>query len=1347
MDPEIIEQLNEQFREMSEILSQQNNLMAAQIRNMQSMSGGVNNSTSAIRNNTNATNDNTQSTRELTEQQQKHAQTINKFDSIIKTTTDGLGGFAAALFNTTQGMTKYADAIGQFGNTVADWGRQSNNIFGYITGQLTKVSAMALQEELKRTENVLKFNDTLSKMGAANRFTTNEIAEMGKTVGLSRANLDRMLEPMKKLGSTFQAMGFGTADAMQKYTQMLKVSEEERREFQRLGYVTDEERFEAQGRFLEATIASGMSIRTLAKDTDALRKMTLDYTRELTVLADITGKSVEEVEKQRREAAATAQFQVWARQQTIKAIELEKSGRTDEAKAIRANVKLANDIVYLVDQVKGKEYAAAMAEMFATGGTTTIRDVLAQASLDNTLGSMEEVARKVNQGQATIDDGIKLQTKFLDATNNMVKEFGPVLAMSQDLRSLTGTNDITLMRNQSLLLDQTVQERLEAYEKAKKAVSDNEEGKGPTAEDPNVKLRSDLIEFERYAQQQVDGILKAIGPLKMAFAGLTFAALTAGFALARGGILSSVGATTWATGAASAPGASGLPKTPKIITDGGNRYVKSPGGILIPQSMAQPTLPFSPAPSTGSKIMSSLSKAGKVLGRLGTPLMVLGGAYSAYSGYTKAQELESQGKINEDEAAKMKGKSVGSGAGGIGGGLAGAKLGALAGAAAGPLGVAIGGILGGALGYFAGEKLGGIIGESISGASDKVTKDPEKKQTQQKLPENVDTSFNSAVISFGRIVSSFGKIVGAYGKSTKAIISAVNALEKLGVYNKIKSANEEKELLGSFSNNKDGSLIDYISNLKVEFEQATKATANMMDDEIKRHNFNEMSMLKFRLSIEDLTEKFKILALITPKQGGMPGSPEVDYPGGIFGYDVPQDVTGNLRYIAEALRKKGFGDENYINAVLGNIMKESGGRMDRVEDISGYANTSNARIRNIFEKARGMSDAELNALKSNPQAFANVMYATKGGNREPGDGWKFRGRGPIQLTGRENYEKASKDIFGDDRLVRDPDLVLRPDIGAEVVAWYMYKTEKSMRRSFGFDRNQMLSKQEAALLATSQIAGQKIIRGSGYLGTENLQKVERYAALMPSLLRGKPGGRSGSLANLSNVSLKELGRKGIIKLGGGITGNIENLENINPDFERRLVSAILEYHQKTNKSVTLTSGFRYPGDQAKINSGSNPKAAPGNSRHERGLAIDFSSSDVSTMNSLGLLEKFGLIGGKAKSIKGGYLNDPPHIEIKAAQGGIFDGPSSGYPAELHGSEMVAPLDTNSILMKLATTPASTDLSNITTVTSTIEKETIEKISNTNLETMQALLDKFDSLINAIEEGNSVRDKMYKTSMI
>lgn len=84
----------------------------------------------------------------------------------------------------------------------------------------------------------------------------------------------------------------------------------------------------------------------------------------------------------------------------------------------------------------------------------------------------------------------------------------------------------------------------------------------------------------------------------------------------------------------------------------------------------------------------------------------------------------------------------------------------------------------------------------------------------------------------------------------------------------------------------------------------------------------------------------------------------------------------------------------------------------------------------------------------NPKAIANRVYANRLGNgsEASGDGWMFRGRGPIQLTGRGNYQRAGQALGLN--LEGNPEMLKRPDIGAEVAGWFW-----STRRVAGLGLN------------------------------------------------------------------------------------------------------------------------------------------------------------------------------------------------------------------------------------------------------------------------------------------------------
>ncbi len=90
-----------------------------------------------------------------------------------------------------------------------------------------------------------------------------------------------------------------------------------------------------------------------------------------------------------------------------------------------------------------------------------------------------------------------------------------------------------------------------------------------------------------------------------------------------------------------------------------------------------------------------------------------------------------------------------------------------------------------------------------------------------------------------------------------------------------------------------------------------------------------------------------------------------------------------------------------------------------------------------LEKALAESDA---AEKRKPQELANTVYAYRMGNGSvtSGDGWTYRGRGLIQLTGRENYRLAGKEL--DLPLEAQPQTVSKEaEIALKTAAWYWTK--------------------------------------------------------------------------------------------------------------------------------------------------------------------------------------------------------------------------------------------------------------------------------------------------------------------
>jgi putative chitinase len=115
-------------------------------------------------------------------------------------------------------------------------------------------------------------------------------------------------------------------------------------------------------------------------------------------------------------------------------------------------------------------------------------------------------------------------------------------------------------------------------------------------------------------------------------------------------------------------------------------------------------------------------------------------------------------------------------------------------------------------------------------------------------------------------------------------------------------------------------------------------------------------------------------------------------------------------------------------------MHESGGFKLLEENL----NYSAKALMNTWP-SRFPTEEMANQYARNPEKIANKVYGGRMGNgtEETGEGWKYRGRGIKQLTGKENYQRCSEALGVD--LVSDPDKLLDPKYAALSAGWFWNK--------------------------------------------------------------------------------------------------------------------------------------------------------------------------------------------------------------------------------------------------------------------------------------------------------------------
>jgi putative chitinase len=154
----------------------------------------------------------------------------------------------------------------------------------------------------------------------------------------------------------------------------------------------------------------------------------------------------------------------------------------------------------------------------------------------------------------------------------------------------------------------------------------------------------------------------------------------------------------------------------------------------------------------------------------------------------------------------------------------------------------------------------------------------------------------------------------------------------------------------------------------------------------------------------------------------------------IFPKALEEDLEAFVRFGEQALKDSGILQGiNRLQYFLAQLGHESNGLTHKEEGLSYSA----SRLTEIWP-SRFPTLEVAKKYERNPEKLANFVYGGRMGNVNPGDGYKFRGRGYIQLTGRETYREIGK-IAGLD-LENDPDLAAKPENAVRIAcAFWTWK--------------------------------------------------------------------------------------------------------------------------------------------------------------------------------------------------------------------------------------------------------------------------------------------------------------------
>lgn len=179
------------------------------------------------------------------------------------------------------------------------------------------------------------------------------------------------------------------------------------------------------------------------------------------------------------------------------------------------------------------------------------------------------------------------------------------------------------------------------------------------------------------------------------------------------------------------------------------------------------------------------------------------------------------------------------------------------------------------------------------------------------------------------------------------------------------------------------------------------------------------------------------------------------------------------------LTEIGITNDRRRAALIGQCAHESARFRTRFENL----NYSAAGLWRIFRR-HFSSEAETHQFARQPEKIANRVYRNRMGNGDTasGDGWRYRGRGYLQLTGKDNYRRYGAHI-GED-LENNPDRAADPDVCWLIAAEYLARTKRSNKTLLEW------ADLDDVIMVTKGING-----GTHGLADRELQTGKAYSAL------------------------------------------------------------------------------------------------------------------------------------------------------------------------------------------------------------------------------------------------------------
>jgi hypothetical protein len=1087
-------------------------------------------------------------------------------------------------------------------------------------------------------------------------------------------------------------------------------------------------------------------------------------------------------------------------------------GRAAELKAQAAQIeqviKAKDAFARTAVNTMGAANAAAALESISTENTTVLTETNAKLAMSGI--DMTKMNAEMNKGNSQIGELLGSQAKAAKDFATTYGEAGYAYGKSsKDLQETMGMDNKIRQTSATYNKLETEQER-KNFEADLLLTKEELEAKKKGNKDPTIDNTATKESIERTYRKYADELVGLINPFTkttgaaiLTIAGLGVAAVAATLALSKlsGGLLGKLGGLAGIGKAPAGPtvatpaAADLLDKNGKPLTGAAKtaREAKLAKEAATAAEKAIPVAtPTVPTPAAGAAAgESKLAKAASSLGKLAGPLSkfakaipgvgalagVVTGGLTAYEGAKQVDADVASGKLTKDEATVQKSEAVGKGTGQAAGGAGGAWAGAAAGAALGSVvpvvGTLIGGILGAAVGGYLGSKGGEMIGE-------KVGKVAGEKMIAKPI---VPTATATPVVPTATPV-----------QNTAALDPVMDVIAK-----QTDSTEKQVVITTSFNKKLEEATIS-LGNLTVSFNKFNTSLKDNLDttkDTATTEKANADSIKGAFIDIDKLRTQITTNKNVSSAMPGTQITTEKNASSVIAGGQTSMskeqqkwlggaDVTDP--FIRERMNKaippKPTGEGGDMSKYLQSIaMIESGGNTNaksKTSSAAGLFQFTDATWKDMTKKMGKDYSLEDKTDPAKATEVAEFFTKLQKTQLEKGTGKEanstdmymahFLGAGGatsfLNALGKDPSKSAAEHVG---KKAADANIGIFYDQSGKPRS--LDEVYKLMESKIG--------KAEQSVTAGA-FGGKPLPDAVAKIGTSATNKPSTMVASAPAtptaaISSAAPSSGGGTkVASLTPKATDTVTTRGVSSSSKGDkdagsdmkdllaftsnTGSMENFKDLNGNLQQQILAAAADYNETTGKKLIINSAKRASEDQQRLydetvkagRPGKGPTGMavgkPGHSAHERGDAVDIQQ---------GKGDSKAIAALNAKGLQQTVANDPVHFQLpQAKNGGIFNGLESGFPVELHGGgggELIKRLDPNSILEKLATTPAPIEPPAAPTAVAAGPVSNIDTIMGDmvrmNASMMEMMTDKLNVMIDKLGTSNDLQDQLLKNSLV